>query len=86
MFDQPDEQIYLVLSLLQNLNTDKQFKWKKDINFMTAVVLIIKEKIDLGDIAITGLNTSIEAIIQAQQAAMVASISANTASTSGGGE
>jgi len=80
LLDQPDEQINLVLSLLQNLYVDKQFKWKKDINFMITVVLIIREKIDLGDIAIAGLNTSIEAIIQAQQAAMVASISANTAS------
>ncbi len=82
-----DDQIDSIQYFQSHLNSDKRFRWQKDINFMIAVVFKIMEKTEFEGVATTGLNTSIEAIIQAQQAAIIASISAYTASTSSiGGE
>jgi hypothetical protein len=74
--------------IYDRLNFDKKFKWQKDINFMVAIVFLLKEQTEFGDLVTTGLSTSIESILQAQQAAMIASVSAATAaaSSSNGGK
>ncbi|NRD77894.1 DUF4003 domain-containing protein [Bacillus sp. BRMEA1] len=65
-----------------DLNADKNFKWNKDVNFMISVVLLMNPLNSMNEAAKTGLNTSIEALIQAQQAAMTASMAAAAASNS----
>jgi hypothetical protein len=70
---------------VKQLNADKLFKWHKDINVMLAVNLIISEKLNNSRLVETGIYTTIETIIQAQQAALlavIASTSAVTATTS----
>ncbi|MFE8699827.1 DUF4003 family protein [Cytobacillus sp. FJAT-54145] len=62
-------------------------KWNKDINFMMSVLFLMDDISTLGDAAKTGLNITIEALLQAQQAAMTSSIvAASVATSSGGGE
>jgi hypothetical protein len=70
-----------ILEIYENLNHDKRFKWNKEINFMLAVLFLMNQKTQLGDAAKTGLNTTIEVLIQAQQAAMTASMAATAAAT-----
>ncbi|MGM0877398.1 MAG: DUF4003 family protein [Bacillota bacterium] len=67
------------------LTNDKLFKWQKDMNFMLSVLFLMIEKTEMNDVVTAGLNTSIEAIIQAQQAVMVASVSAVAATSSSHG-
>ncbi|PLR79815.1 hypothetical protein CVD25_17115 [Bacillus canaveralius] len=68
--------------IYENLNNDKLFRWNKDVNFMLSVLFLMNQKTLVGDAARTGLNTTIEILIQAQQAAMTASITAATAAAS----
>ncbi|WP_226646270.1 DUF4003 family protein [Mesobacillus subterraneus] len=71
----------------EHLNAEKLFKWKKDINFMMAVNFVISDKIDQSSLLQTNLSTTIETLIQAQQAASIAAISgAAVAASSNGGE
>jgi hypothetical protein len=80
-------EINTLLAIYENLNDDKRFKWNKEINFMLAVLFLMNQKTELGDAAKTGLNTTIEVLIQAQQAAMTASVTAaSAASASSGGD
>ncbi len=77
------KQVDAVLELYQRLNGEKAFKWNKDLNFILAVNFIVKDKIEDGDFISTGLQTTIESIIQAQQAAMIAAVAGGAAATAG---
>ncbi|MBO1510158.1 DUF4003 family protein [Metabacillus bambusae] len=79
-----DEVMKLQAVYLQ-LNDDKLFKWQKDMNFMMSVLFLMIDKTEMNDVVTAGLSTSIETIIQAQQAVMIASMSAVTASSSSDG-
>ncbi|WP_210367058.1 DUF4003 family protein [Bacillus sp. REN3] len=71
----------------EQLNAEKPFKWKKDINFMMAVTFVINDKIENSPLLQANLTTTIETMIQAQQAASIAAISgAVAANSSSGGE
>ncbi|WP_176167210.1 DUF4003 family protein [Mesobacillus jeotgali] len=71
----------------EQLNAEKLFKWKKDINFMMAVNFVISDKIDHSSLLQTNLSTTIEILIKAQQAASISAISgAAVVASSNGGE
>ncbi|WP_456272299.1 DUF4003 family protein [Bacillus sp. AK031] len=76
-----------VKEIQETLNKEKLFKWHKDINFMMAVTFFISDKIEHSSVLETSLYTTIEALIQAQQAASIAAISsaAVAANTADGG-
>lgn len=76
-----------IKEIWEQLNAEKAFKWKKDINFMMAVTFVVSDKIEDSSLLQANLSTTIETLIQAQQAASIAAISsAAVASSSTGGE
>jgi hypothetical protein len=64
-----------IIEIWERLNAEKAFKWKKDINFMMAVTFVVSDKIEDSSLLQTNLSTTIETLIQAQQAASIAAIS-----------
>ena len=82
-----ETEIKEIKDIFNILNTTKHLKRLKDINLIMAVLMVISKVIKNihDDISIieTGLNTSIETIIQAQNAALISSITvtSTTAST-----
>lgn len=76
-----------IKEIWEHLNAEKLFKWKKDINFMMATTFVVSDKIDDSSLLQANLSTTIEALIQAQQAASIAAISsAAVVTSSSGGE
>ncbi|MBU9722949.1 MULTISPECIES: DUF4003 family protein [Bacillaceae] len=71
-----------VMSLYERLNKEKPFRWHKDMNFLMAVNFLVKDKVEDGSLLSAGIQTTIEAIIQAQQAAMIAAMSGGAAASS----
>lgn len=78
----PESELDKLFMIVEVLNKEKQFKWNKEINFMMSVLFLMDEVSTLGDAVKIGLNTTIETIIQAQQAAMTVSITAATVDSS----
>lgn len=75
--------IETIKSLYHRFNTEKQFRWKKDMNFIIATNFIVKDRVENTSLITTGIQTTIETIIQAQQVAMIAgATAAATASSS----
>ncbi|WP_087973687.1 DUF4003 family protein [Oceanobacillus rekensis] len=64
-----------------SLNSKKGFKWQKDMNLIMAVALYVSEKLDNHDALEASIHTTLETILQAQQAVMVATIASTTAAT-----
>jgi hypothetical protein len=79
LFEKPETEIELIHEAVKQLNADKLFKWQKDINVMLGVNLVISEKLKDSRVVETGIYTTIETIIQAQQAAMLAVIASTSA-------
>jgi hypothetical protein len=71
-----------LVAINEDLNRDKLFKWNKDVNFMMSVLFLMNQFSAVGEAARTGLNISIESLIQAQQAAMTASMTAAAVASS----
>lgn len=82
--DQTQVNMQEVIQLTNRLNMEKDFKWQEDINFMFAVHLLLSEITGDASVSSTGMMTTIEIIMQAQQAAMIASMAAIAAVTSDG--
>ncbi|WP_163100059.1 DUF4003 family protein [Peribacillus alkalitolerans] len=80
--EKPESEIDELVTIYTELNNDRLFKWNKDVNFMLSVMLFMSHKTTIGDATRAGLNVTIETLIQAQQAAMTASITAATAADS----
>lgn len=74
--EQVESEMNHLVAIYEDLNNDRQFKWNKDINFMLSVLFLMSDKTLLTEAATTGLNTTIEVLLQAQQAAMTASMTA----------
>lgn len=73
------EEIY---NIYHKLNQEKHFKWQKDTNLIMAASFFAKDKLEHSHLAETSIYTTIEMIIQAQQAIMIAVIaSASVSST-----
>lgn len=73
-----------VKEVWEELNSEKVFKWHKDINFMMAVNFLISDRIENNYVMQVSLSTAIETLIQAQQATMIATVSAASVTTAGG--
>lgn len=71
-----------IRSIWDNLNSIKAFKWHKDVNFMMAVNFYVSHYLEDASLAHTSLSTTIETLIQAQQTAMIATLSASAVITS----
>ncbi|MBS8266400.1 DUF4003 domain-containing protein [Mesobacillus boroniphilus] len=86
LIEKGNDNLSEIKAIWEQLNAEKLFKWKKDINFMMAVNFVISDKVEHSPLLQTNLSTTIETLIQAQQAASIAAISsaAVVASSSGG--
>lgn len=73
-----------VAQAYEQLNQTKDFKWQKDLNATLAASFFIKNKLENSTFIETSLYTTIETILQAQQAAVSAAVVVSSASTSGG--
>ncbi len=76
--------ILTISELAGQLNDSKLFKWHKDMNFIMSVNLLLSEKLADKNVLETGIYTTIEAIIQAQQAAVIAAVAGSAAASSNG--
>lgn len=67
------------------LNSDKLFRWQKDMNLKTAVNLYMSEKTEDPALLDTGLYQTLEAVIQAQQTAAIAIMTSSAAASQANG-
>ncbi|WP_142827324.1 DUF4003 family protein [Planococcus soli] len=65
----------------RELEKNKIFRWYKDMAFSTAVQQAMVDNIEVQDISAMAFSTSLETLMQAQQAAMMVSINAAIIST-----
>ncbi|MFG6117732.1 MULTISPECIES: DUF4003 family protein [Thalassobacillus] len=76
-----------VLAFKDALDQEASFRWQKEMNVKVAVNILVSHKLREANTIQTGLFTTLETILQAQQAATLAGITATTAasaSNSGG--
>ncbi|WP_096272835.1 DUF4003 family protein [Paucisalibacillus globulus] len=85
LLPQNEYSIDQIVSMYEELIQQKEFKWQKDMNVMIAASIFVNEKIGNSQLAEASLSTILEAILQAQQAVMIATIAAATASSSNNG-
>lgn len=80
----PEEELNMedITDVYERFNREKHFKWQKDINLILAVSFFVKDKLKQPNLTETSLYTTIETIMQAQQAAMAGSIAAAAAASS----
>lgn len=80
----PPEQLQMdkISQTYHQLNQQKQFKWQKDLNVMLAAMFFISSTLEDSDVTHVSLVTSIEAILQMQQAIIVSSTIAATVTSS----
>ncbi|WP_418201441.1 DUF4003 family protein [Alkalihalobacterium sp. APHAB7] len=76
------QEIDFVLQLEDQLNNEKAFKWHKDMNFIMAVNFLMTDKMKESMILETGIFTTFEALMQAQQAAMIAAVTSVSVASS----
>ncbi|TFD98408.1 DUF4003 family protein [Jeotgalibacillus sp. R-1-5s-1] len=75
----PSDLLPEVKDVFENLVSHKQFKWHRDLCFMVAVRFVVQKQAEENRFLDVGLATTIESILQAQQAATFAAISASAA-------
>jgi len=78
----PSPLIPKIKEVYDELISISRFKWYKDHCFMIAVRLVIQKEVEENRVLDVGLATTIESILQAQQAAMIATMTAATAASS----
>lgn len=80
----PTEEVEMdvILEVYEQLNKQKHFKWRKDLNFLLAVSFFVSDKLEEDQLIKTNISTTLEAILQVQHAIMVSSIVSATAVTS----
>ncbi|WP_141433550.1 DUF4003 family protein [Bacillus sp. 03113] len=66
--------------MMNQLSLETQFKWNKEMNFMIAVNLLMSTKLDNAYMIETGIYSLMDAIIKAQQTAMLAVVSSSSIS------
>ncbi|CAM3915534.1 DUF4003 family protein [Mesobacillus zeae] len=88
LLEEGNKEVSTIMEGAAFLNGDKLFKWHKDLNIVMAANLMMSEKMENTSLLETGIYTTIDAIIQAQQAAMIAVMASTSAAaaSSGGGE
>ncbi|MFC4023492.1 DUF4003 family protein [Oceanobacillus longus] len=68
-----------ITKMYDSLNKKKGFKWQKDMNLIMAIALYVSGKLDNNSVAQASIHTTLETILQAQQAVMVATLASTTA-------
>ncbi len=81
LIENSSKDIETLMALYDRFNNEKHFRWKKDINFIIATNFIVKDKVENTNLLTTGIQTTIETIIQAQQTAMIAGVAAAAAAS-----
>ncbi len=76
------KEVSSIRTFMEKLQGDKLFRWQTDTNILIAIQLFVSQKGMEHQATNTGLQTMIEILIQAQQATVIATISASTAATS----
>lgn len=74
-----------ILKLKQALDQESPFRWQKDMNVKVAVNILVSQQLKETNNIQTGLFTTLETIMQAQQAATLAGVSAAAATSADGG-
>ncbi|MBO1911116.1 DUF4003 family protein, partial [Microvirga sp. 3-52] len=82
IFNVPDKELKKIIELATALEESSPLKWKKEMALSLGIGYVIHELVGKADEAIVSLATSVELLIQAQQAVMVATIAAMAASSS----
>ncbi|PAV31432.1 hypothetical protein CIL05_01900 [Virgibacillus profundi] len=88
LLPQKDVNMNEISAMYEQLNEEKHFKWQKDLNVTMAVSFYVNEKSEHSGLADASIRTTLEMILQAQQAVMISTIAATTAaanSNNGGG-
>ncbi|WP_159430962.1 DUF4003 family protein [Bacillus massilinigeriensis] len=88
LLEDGSKEVGAVMRGAESLNTQSHFRWHKDMNLLMAANLLVSERIDNASLLETGMYTTIDTIIQAQQAstiAVMASAAAASSSSSDGG-
>ncbi len=76
-------QIEDIVKTYKSLKKVKDFKWEKDLNIILAASFFMKEELSISALTETTLFTTLEAILQVQQAVMISTVAAATISSSG---
>ncbi|MDQ0253479.1 hypothetical protein J2S74_000851 [Evansella vedderi] len=74
LLDDGEKEVTNIMNLYDHLNKEKLFRWHKDMNFIMAIHFTVKDKVDHTSLVSTGMQTTMETILQAQQTAMVAAM------------
>ncbi|PPA70670.1 DUF4003 family protein [Jeotgalibacillus proteolyticus] len=74
-----------IIAIYEQLISVSKFKWYKDHCFMIAVRVVILKELEDEQVLNAGLASTVESILQAQQAAVIATMTAATAATSSQG-
>lgn len=82
VFGVPDSELAKIVDLTLAFEETKILKWKREMALSMAIGYVMHDLTENGEAANVSLATSIELIIQAQQAVMAATIAAMAASTS----
>lgn len=64
--------------MYQQLMGEKHFKWEKDMNVTMAVSFYVNDKVDHSSLTDASIRTTLEMVLQAQQAVLVPTITATT--------
>ncbi|RKQ31514.1 DUF4003 family protein [Oceanobacillus halophilus] len=72
-----------IIAVYDKLND--HIKWQKEMNLIIAVSLFINDKLEASGLAETSIYTTLETILQAQQAVMVSTMAAASASAATNG-
>ncbi len=77
----PEELVELdvISQIIEELNKHKSFRWQKDITTILAINLFMSDKLADSSLLETSLYTTMETVIQAQQAAMLAAVAGASA-------
>ncbi|TDL31455.1 DUF4003 family protein [Jeotgalibacillus sp. S-D1] len=81
----PSRLLPKIKDLYEEMISISKFKWYKDHCFMIAVRMVVQDEINENRMLDVGLATTVESILQAQQAAVIATMSAATAASSSQG-
>ena len=68
-----------ITDIYEQLNKEKHFKWQKDMNLIMAINFYVSGRLNNSKLSETSIYTTMETIIQAQQAVMYATIASTTA-------
>ena len=81
VFEVEDPDLLRIIELTRVLEDSVIFKWKKEMALSIGIGYVMHELSESGDMANVSLATSVELILQAQQAIMAATIAAMAASS-----